>query len=60
MRSPFQRPRESLRAAYIGADQAAVESQRSGEAFEDFRGARFKPAAPKLHADFAAASEART
>ena len=46
----FQRACEGLRAAYIRADQAPVEIQRSGEAFEDLRRARFKPAAPELHA----------
>src|ERR1039458_3498387 len=44
----FQRAREGLRAADIGANQAAVERQRSREALEDLRGACFEPAAPEL------------
>jgi hypothetical protein len=57
---PLQRPREGLRAANIRVEQAAVEMERTREALEHFRGPRFEPAAPELHADCLAASAART
>ena len=47
----LERPRERLRAADIGVDQAAVEIERAGEALEDFGWAGLEPAAPEFHAE---------
>ena len=43
----FESPGESLRAADIGVDEAAVEIQRAGKALEDFRRTSFKTSSPE-------------
>ena len=47
----LKRAGEGLRAADVGADEAAIEQQRSGKALEDLRGPAFKSASPQLHVD---------
>ena len=48
----LQRPRESLRAANIGVEQAPVEMERSRESLEDVRRPVGEASAPQLHLDF--------
>ncbi len=50
----FQRPREGLRAANIGVEQAPVEMERPGESLEDVRRAVREASAPQLHLAFPA------
>ena len=44
----LQRPREGLRAADIGVDQAPIEMERAGEALEDFGGPARRSGRPRV------------